>query len=507
MAVDASRVVRVRESIAPVVGAVRDFSKVLYVHTAPTTTNATELSERQRNLGVRSYTSYGEVADDWDEADVRDAARVYFAQSPYPGPLAIGSRFSSGQSGEVAGTFTGTRAELQAVSGFSIFGVSVSVTLTSVTSNTALQTALATGINAGSGISGVSVTCSGSFPGGTGTGAIAIRIVLPTALASAAGLNVDAPLSGAGAETLGIAGASAYARPILAETDIEDSMVRFQESDSSWYWCVAGSDISASDARDISAWVETARPRHMLGLSSNEAGTLTAGETTSSFALLFAAGRERTFGVWSGSDDEKALSVAARLSSVDYNASQSVVTVVHKSLPETSPDDTLTSSQQTELERKQSSYYATVRGVPMVLGGTTFDSGSGGGARFIDARAFADWLGETLQNRVLRYLSNVGRVPLTTRGLTQIEGVVKGVCEQAVVNGGFAPGERLDESVIGTVVAITGARGFDGVLPNGYLTHVGPLTQADTSTRTTPPIYVWGVYSNAIHKVTIDVSI
>lgn len=507
MAIDASRVVRVRESIAPALGALRDFSKVLFVHNAPSTTNATGLAERQRNLSVRTYAGYSGVADDWDgDAEVLAAARTYFAQSPHPGPLAIGSRFSAGQAGEVGGTFVGTRAELQAITGFSIFGVSITVALSSVTSNTALQTALATGINAHGNITGVTATCTGTFPGGSGTGSVAIRLVLPTALASASGLNVNEGVTGAGGVALGIAGASAYARPILTETDIEDAMTRIQNEDGSWYWCVAGNDVSASDARDLSEWVETARPRHMLGLSSNEAGALTANESTSSFALLHAADRERTFGIWSGADDRKAVSLAARLSSADYNGAQSLVSPVHRALPGLATDDALTTAQQSELDRKQVGFYGTVLGVPMVLGGTTFGH-TANKARFIDARAFGDWLNETIQNRVLRYLARSPRVPLTPRGLTLIEGVVRGVCEQAVRNGGFEPGTRLDDSLVGSVVAITGAPTFDGLLPNGYLTHVGPVTDAELSTRTTPPIYVWGVYTRAIHAVSIELAI
>ena len=94
------------------------------------------------------------------------------------------------------------------------------------------------------------------------------------------------------------------------------------------------------------------------------------------------------------------------------------------------------SAQRAELERKRINYYTTVGGDDIVRQGVTVDADY-----WIDTRVWIDWfIKRTFRTTCLPCSSDSPRVPLTDRGVGQIQSVIEDVCEVGRANGGIAPG-------------------------------------------------------------------
>lgn len=497
MALDPSYIVRVRERVSTDTTTARDFSKTLFLHEPATSTAAGTLALHAQ---VPSYATLEEVGADWatTSAPYR-AAATYFQQSPPPGLFAVASYFSAARDGSQAGApVTVSQANVQAfgnAAALSIFGQTFTVNVSAVTSATATATALQTAINGVTGVTGVTVASTGAF-GASQT----YTITVPAALASVDTLDVTVGLTGDLAEALGLTSAVAgiYARPFAADTSVATALTRANDVDNTFYMAVLSPALegTAANITAASAWAEAGT--HMFGFESSDEGALDPTNTTAPIVVVNAARRKRTFGVFTRRRDGKAISIAARFSSVNYDGAGTNINLAHKALPGTLPDD-LTQAQVDLLDSRGSSAYVTIAGSPRVLFGRAAEG-------FIDARVWTDWITGRFQTALLDLLGNANRVPISRRGSTQLLSAVIEVCNRGLANGGFTPGQ-LDPSLVASVRSITGNEGFTGDLPNGYFAYVAPVDQADIDNRTAPSIYVWGLYRGGVNRINIELAI
>ena len=265
-----------------------------------------------------------------------------------------------------------------------------------------------------------------------------------------------------------------------------------------WYWLLLAPAIEdvQLDALAAASWV--ASKQKMLMYSSREADTLDSDETGSTIAMLRALNYPRVAALWSATADYKAVSLAAFLSTVDFEGSATQVTAAFKTLPGTKADD-ITRTQQLELERKRVNHYLTHRGRAIVLQGTTL----GAGQQWIDAQYFIDWVVNEVQNEVFDLKLRAKKLPNTADGVGAIKDVMIGVCSQGVQSGGIAPNDVSPALALEIRVA-TGNRNFDGTLNNGFLVHAGnlsALSQSKRDERETVPFNMWIKLSSAIHGV------
>ena len=313
------------------------------------------------------------------------------------------------------------------------------------------------------------------------------------------GFKVDVAQGAASA--LGLDNASGGSiDPGHASETIESAMDVISGLDDSWYFVAVDTDISdTTHARDLAQWIEV-QERHMLALDTTEAGVVTANESTSVAAGLSALGLGRTFVVWSASADHKALSMAARLSSVRFDGQNTLITPKFKSLPGTVPD-VINSAQQQELDRKRIGYYTWFGQDPIFAEGWTLSG------EWIDVRYWLDWITNAIQTEVYNLLlRHPTRVPQTPPGVVSIEAAIERVCEAGRRNGGIAPGQ-VPESVANDIRLATNNPSFNGRLALGYLVSVGNIAdqlQADRDARRSPPVRVWLKGSGAIHSATIE---
>ena len=284
-----------------------------------------------------------------------------------------------------------------------------------------------------------------------------------------------------------------------ASEPIEDAMDAISGLDDGWYFVTVDSSITTgADLLSLSRWVQA--KAHMLALDVVDEGVLTPNESTSLAAQLSALEQQRTFLVWSRTRDNKALSLAGRLSSVNFDGQNALITPKFKSLPATTPD-IVTTAQKEELDRKWVGYYT--RFGPDAI----FAEGWTQAGDWIDVRYWLDWIAKAMQSEVYTLLrQHPTRVPQTAEGLASIEAAIERVCEAGRRNGGIAPG-LVSETVANDIRLATNNPAFDGFLATGYLVAIGSIAdqlQIHRDARRSPTIRVWLKGSGAMHYVTIE---
>ena len=311
------------------------------------------------------------------------------------------------------------------------------------------------------------------------------------------GFKVDVAQGAASA--LGLDNASGGSiDPGHASETIEDAMDAISGLDDGWYFVTVDSSITTgADLLSLARWVQT--KAHMLALDVVDEGVLTPNESTSLAAQLSALEQQRTFLVWSRTRDNKALSLAGRLSSVNFDGEDTLITPKFKSLPST-VSDIVTAAQKKELDRKWVGYYT--RFGPDAI----FAEGWTQAGDWIDVRYWLDWITKAMQTEVYTLLrQHPTRVPQTAEGLASIEAAIERVCEAGRRNGGIAPG-RVSETVANNIRLASNNPAFDGFLPTGYLVVIGSIAdqlQIHRDARRSPTIRVWLKGSGAMHHVTI----
>ena len=283
-----------------------------------------------------------------------------------------------------------------------------------------------------------------------------------------------------------------------ASEPIEDAMDAISGLDDGWYFVTVDSSITTgADLLSLSRWVQA--KVHMLALDVVDEGVLTPNESTSLAAQLSALAQQRTFLVWSRTRDNKALSLAGRLSSVNFEGQNTLITPKFKSLPRT-VSDIVTTAQKEELDRKWVGYYT--RFGPDAI----FAEGWTQAGDWIDVRYWLDWIISAIQDEVYNLLrQHPTRVPQTAEGLASIEAAIERVCEAGRRNGGLAPG-RVSEAVANDIRLAINNPDFDGFLTRGYLVVVGSIAdqlEQDRNARKAPPARVWITGSGAMHSATI----
>lgn len=449
---------------------------------------------------VRAYTDFDGVAADFDSSsEVYKAAQIYFAQNPFPRNFMVGRWNRDNSDTVIYGGAPADLGDLQAVSdgSFSIYGVDFTALDLSGAADLAsvanlLQAKLRTG-------------------GLQFTNAVVAYNAAPSRFTISLPLRptIDAPMeahsTGAGTDISGLlsldaASGARFVVGALAET-ISDAMDAMTEVDDSFYFITTEKSLNDTETtQDLSAWA--AAKDVMFSAESNAAAVLTADESASIPAKISALESPRTFLTWSATADYKAVSIASRLSSVNFASPGSLITPKFKRLPNTKPDE-LSVSQKAELDRKRINRYLTYGDFSMFEEGVTLQPGT-----WIDVRFWLDWLIGAIRTDVFNLLAASRRVPQTTAGIATIGDVIEAVCRQGVLNGGIAPGQ-VSIGMAADIRQATGDDDFDGYLSNGYLVYSTPLatqSQAQRAARNAPPFRVWVKGSGAVHFVDVDIS-
>jgi len=506
MTLSVNEVVRVEAQITPTGLLRKEFGRTLFVTTDSTVTPQERTLTFPTSESLEAKFAVGGAP--------YEAGAIYFQQNPYPKNLIVGRWIDSVKSGYVIGGALAASdlALFQAISDGS-FKILISLVddygsePTDEWSITGLDFGAATDFSdvasvIGNALSleviGEPFTTSVTHSPTEGGFIVALAAVDDTTIAYSGFVTVGA--SGTDISTLtALTEALAKSRgsSTVVET-LEDAMSAIENSDGSFHFVTADYGIEdTTDSDTLSAWI--ASKAYMYSAGSSDLAVLS--ENDSVFARLAALAPPRTFGTWSTTEDYKAISAAARMSSVNFNASNSLITLKFKTLEGTLPDATLTPTNALALQNQQVNFYSERSGVPMYEEGYTFKVGT-----WIDVRYWLDWFVNAVQVEVFNLLySSPTKVPQTEAGMGAIKDAIELVCDQGVINGGIAGGQ-LSPALTLDVQQSTGNSEFDGELTAGFLVYadqISTLSQSDRDQRQAPPFKVWLKGSGAIHFVDV----
>jgi len=484
------RTVRISAQYAAGSGLQVQFGRSLFLaQDTSTPTTAAAIALQRSTQGTSVFADAAAVNAVYPAGhSARDAASIYFQQSPPPRNLVIGTQIAAAQLGYVFGT--GLPADIADVVALgnsvalTLGSADVTIDLSGAVDNDAVAATLQTALRA---VVAFGATTVVSAAGDR------LTVSVPTAAPIGTGF-ADSPA----ARTLGLFGPGVNVFGGIAAETPTAALDRIQVVDDTWYYAALDTGIyDTSAVVDIANWA-AARTK-ILALDSTQSLALTPNETTSFLAQVSALEQSRVFGFWSAYADHKALSLSARMGSVNYARPQAVTTAKFRQLPGTTPD-VLTPAQLDELTRKRVNFYTDQHGVNIVAEGTSFDG-------WIDERVGLDWLVSDMLSALFTELVQARRVPQTSAGLASLISVARGRCAAAVQNGLVAPGQ-VSPTLAEEIRTAISNPDFDGFLTTGYLVYAPPIasqSQAERNSRVSPPISVWIKGAGAIHRVEVAI--
>lgn len=263
-----------------------------------------------------------------------------------------------------------------------------------------------------------------------------------------------------------------------------------------WYGLVV-LGAADTDHTAIAGYVEAASTaRHYYGVTTQEAGVLTATSTTDIAYLLAQLKYNHTACQYSSTNPYAIVSYLARILTTNWTGTNTTITLMYKQEPGVTPE-TLTSSQINALEGKNCNVYVNYNtGVPII------EQGMSVSGLWTDLIIGLDWFANYAQIEVFNLLFGANKIPQTDPGMNQIATVLTSACQQAVQNGLVAPG-------------IWNATGFGNLsqgeaLSKGYYVYQPPISsqsQTNRQARQSVPFQIALKQAGAVHDVAVTVNV
>lgn len=190
-----------------------------------------------------------------------------------------------------------------------------------------------------------------------------------------------------------------------------------------------------------------------------------------------------------------AAAYAARALSVNFNGSNTVITMNLKQLANIPADTTLTPTIYAAAQLAGVDVYAAVSSFTCLL--------TSGANNWMDQVYNQFWLQFALQTAGFNLLAGTStKIPLTEPGMYGLKNALAQVMQQAVTNGFVAPGAwPAGATVFGNATDLV--RNIGDIGWYIYSSPVAQLTQAQLQSRTAPLVQIAILAAGAIHKVSI----
>lgn len=474
-----NRIVDVTIQMSPLAAATRNFGAMLIV-------GASDVIDTQER--IRAYSSVTDIANDFGTSSSEyQAAVAFFAQSPQPTTVQVGRWARSATSGLYKGKILSTSD--QEMDNFT----TISAGAFDVTIDGSVVNVTAVNLSAQSNLNGVASqvtaalkskgTCvwngqqfviKSASTGQTST----VSTVTSTQLSQAMGLDSGTMVTGAPAETL------------------EEATVALLDINT-WYGAFYTGDIEDQDVINTAALISASTPSHICAFTLKETDELDGTQTSSLGYELAQLGNNRVLPMYSSTNDNAAMSVLGRMSTVNFEGSNTTITLMFKQCPGVEPEY-LRTSQANALQRNNVNVFAAYQNDTSIL-----QYGTMSGGWYIDEVHGLDWL----QNRVetdlwnLLYTSTT-KIGQDESGMTAILSTVNSSLEAGVRNGLIAPGVWNGDE-FGTL-----KRG--DTLTTGFYVYIQPLeeqSQADREQRKAPPIQIAVKLKGAVHSIDVTITV
>lgn len=474
-----NRIVDVTIQMSPLAAATRNFGAMLIV-------GASDVIDTQER--IRAYSSVTDIANDFGtSAPEYQAAVAFFAQSPQPTTVQVGRWARSATSGLYKGKILSTSD--QEMDNFT----TISAGAFDVTIDGSVVNVTAVNLSAQSNLNGVASQVSAALQSkGTcvwngqqfviksaSTGQTStVSTVTSTQLSQAMGLDSGTMVTGAPAETL------------------EEATVALLDINT-WYGAFYTGGIEDKDVINTAALISASTPSHICAFTLKETDELDGTQTSSLGYELAQLGNNRVLPMYSSTNDNAAMSVLGRMSTVNFEGSNTTITLMFKQCPGVEPEY-LKTSQANALQRNNVNVFAAYQNDTSIL-----QYGTMSGGWYIDEVHGLDWL----QNRVetdlwnLLYTSTT-KIGQDESGMTAILSTVNSSLEAGVRNGLIAPGVWNGDE-FGTL-----KRG--DTLTTGFYVYIQPLeeqSQADREQRKAPPIQIAVKLKGAVHSIDVTITV
>lgn len=255
------------------------------------------------------------------------------------------------------------------------------------------------------------------------------------------------------------------------DASIDAALNAIANENNDWYGVVVDQAMVANFA-DVASWVETAKKFAIFWIT--DVNAYDPSKSTDLASVLKLANRNRSAVVWHATPTGGADYPDAAWMGEGFPYEPGSSTWAYKTLNGVTPD-TILASQETALKNKNCNYYMTVGGVSIT------QEGKVASGEYIDIIIGTDWIEARLREAVYSALVNNRKIPYDDTGIAMIEGLVKGVLNEAASKGIL----QADS------IAVTVPKYAD-------------IPQADKLARKLPDVKFSALYQGAIHSVTIN---
>lgn len=430
------------------------------------------------------------------------AAAIWFSQSPQPLSLNIGRWAKTASSGQLFGaSLTPTQQTIATWQAVIDGGFDITIDGGAATLVTGLDFAAAGNLNA------VAALIQAALTGATCVWNALTESFIITSTTTGATSTVSFATSPAGGTTdisamLGMRSTSlgAYqANGIAAESALAAVTIFDENFGQQWY---ALNILGAVDADHevVGPFLAASSNKHFYWVSTQEAAILVPTSTTDIAYVLQQAKTPKTAVQFNGNSPYSALSLAARILTVDYTGSKTALNLMYKQEPGILPDN-LTSLQLASLLAKNcNGFLAYNNGASIIQPGICSDG------NWIDTIIGADALTLAIQTAVFNLLyTSTTKVPQTDAGMHQIKVTIEQVLAQFAANGFIAPGV-WNGPLFGSLQP--SSDGTPPTLTKGYYVYQPPIasqSQGTRSARISVPFQVAVKLAGAVQ--TVDVAI
>lgn len=437
---------------------------------------------------MRTYATLAAVAADFGtSAPEYLAAAAWFGQLPQPTSLNVGRWAQAATAGQLyCGALSAANSLLAAWTAVTTGSFAVSIN-SSAQNITGLDFHLQTNLN---GVASVIQTAlraigSGGYTLATCTyDSVYNRFVISSgttgsssavSFLTAAGSGVDISTQIAGRST----SSGAYvANGIVAETYLSAVVTLDVQYGGQWYelFTLGAAD---ADTEAIAPYVEAAGiALHYYFVNTQEAGVITQGDTSNVAYVLKQTGYNHTAVQYSSTSLYAAVSLGARIVTVNWAGQNTSLTLMFKTLPGIVPE-TLTSTQLATLLANNCNVYVNYNNVQAAGVTPMTQPGVATSGIFVDSIVGVDVLAATIQSGVFNVLLTTLKVPQTDQGQGVLATSIVGSLKSFATN----PGNGL----LGP--GVWNASGFGQLrqgdyMPTGYYVYQPPITSQTPSQRT-----------------------
>lgn len=490
MSLSVSDVVNVSVVLSPIAAATRNFGSLLILGSS----SVIDTAER-----LRLYTSLDGVATDFGtSAQEYKAAALYFGQTPQPSVLYVG-RWAQTATAAVlhGGVLTAAEKAIANFTAITSGGLRITIDGT-------LKSLTGINLSAQSNLNGVASALTTALGGaGTVTWNASLGrfdVVSATTGTSSTITYATAPVSGTDISALlklQTGQASAPVAGIAAET-LLSAVTTVADKSTDWYGLyVAATGVADADVLAVAGFIEGTGNSRIYGVTIQNTQVLDSTVTNDLASQLKGLGYKRTFTQYSGNNAHAAASIFGRAFTVNFNGSNTTLTIKFKQEPGVTAED-ITTSQAATLKAKNCNVFAAYQnGTAIVQEGVMVNG------YFFDEVHGTDWLQNDVQTAIFNLLfTSTTKIPQTDQGINRILATIESRLAQAVVNGLVAPGVWTADGF--------GALNSGDTLTKGFYVYAPPVatqSTADRQARKAPVIQCGIKLAGAVHSVNTIINV